>query len=171
VTFFSGAGRVVASGVSTREPVAAVAQQPGTEPARSATSGRATASSAEDDGARGADVEGVLFDTITGTPPAGVVPLEVADPGPGDPATEAGLAAIAALPLELRKQVTRVTAARDGGAVGLVLADGTDVLWGDGSESERKAGVLVALLQQIEGGEVEPAGTLDISAPGAVVLR
>jgi hypothetical protein len=31
--------------------------------------------------------------------------------------------------------------------------------------------VLTALLQQIEGGEVEPAGTLDISAPGAVVLR
>ena len=29
------------------------------------------------------DADGVLFDTITGAPPPGVVPLEVADPGPG----------------------------------------------------------------------------------------
>ena len=119
------------------------------------------------------DAEGVLFDTITGDPPAGVVPLEVADPGPGDPATEAGLAAVAALPGELRAHVDRVTArtSRDTTAVGLHLDDGTNVLWGDGSESDRKATVLVALLQQIEAGEVEPAGTLDVSAPGAVVLR
>jgi cell division protein FtsQ len=118
------------------------------------------------------DPEGVLFDTITGDPPAGVVPLEVADPGPGDAATEAGLAAIAALPPEVQSLVTRVTAEDDDGVtVGLVLQDGTDVVWGDGSESERKATVLAALLSQIEGGEVDPAGTLDISAPGAVVLR
>ena len=37
------------------------------------------------------DAEGVLFDTVTGEPPAGVVPLDVADPGPGDPATMAAL--------------------------------------------------------------------------------
>ena len=120
------------------------------------------------------DAEGVLFDTITGTPPDGVVPLQVGDAGPDDPATEAGLTAIAALPSELRAEVTRVTAREegaDGVAVGLVMADGTDVLWGDASESARKAAVLTALLQQIEGGEVEPAGTLDISTPGAVVLR
>ena len=30
---------------------------------------------------------GSLFDTVTGEPPAGVVPLDVADPGPDDPAT------------------------------------------------------------------------------------
>jgi cell division protein FtsQ len=120
------------------------------------------------------DAEGVLFDTITGNPPDGVVPLQVADPGPDDPATGAGLAAIAALPPELRAAVTRVTAkdeGADGVAVGLVMDDGTDVLWGDASESGRKAAVLTALLQQIEGGEVDPADTLDISAPGAVVLR
>jgi cell division protein FtsQ len=120
------------------------------------------------------DAEGVLFDTITGAPPDGVVPLQVAEPGSGDPATVAGLAAIAALPAELRAEVARVTSKDEGAggvAVGLVLDDGTDVLWGDASESGRKAAVLTALLQQVEGGEVEPAGTLDISAPGAVVLR
>jgi cell division protein FtsQ len=117
------------------------------------------------------DAEGVLFDTITGEPPAGVVPLEVADPGPGDRSTEAGLAAVAALPPELREQVARVTAREDGEAVGLRLADGTAVTWGDGSEPGRKAAVLVALLQQIESGELDPAEELDVSAPGAVVLR
>ncbi len=117
------------------------------------------------------DAEGVLFDTITGDPPAGVVPLEVDDPAAGDPATEAALAAIAALPPELREQVALVTADGDDAAVELSLDDGTDVVWGDGGEPERKAAVLGALLSQIEAGEVEPAGTLDISTPGAVVLR
>jgi cell division protein FtsQ len=117
------------------------------------------------------DAEGVLFDTITGEPPAGVVPLEVADPGPEDPSTDAGLAAVAALPQELRKQVARVTATHDGRDVRLRLTDGTEVLWGDSSESGRKAAVLGALLKQIAGGEIDPAGTLDVSAPGAVVLR
>ena len=36
------------------------------------------------------DAHGVLFDTVTGAPPAGVVPLDVASPGPGDAATMAG---------------------------------------------------------------------------------
>jgi cell division protein FtsQ len=117
------------------------------------------------------DAEGVLFDTITGDPPEGVVRLEVAEPGPGDPATEAALAAVAALPPEVRADVTLVTAADAGAEVRLRLADDTTVLWGDGAEPERKAAVLVALLQQIAGGEIEPAGTLDVSSPGAVVLR
>jgi cell division protein FtsQ len=117
------------------------------------------------------DAEGVLFDTITGEPPAGVVPLEVDDPAADDPDTTAGLAAIAALPPEVRGQVSVVTAQDAGSAVTLHLADGTAVVWGDGSEAARKAAVLVALLQQIEAGEVEPAEELDVSAPGAVVLR
>jgi cell division protein FtsQ len=117
------------------------------------------------------DAEGVLFDTITGDPPAGVVPLEVASPAADDPDTEAGLAAIAARPREVREQVSLVTAQDAGHAVVLHLADDTTVEWGDGSEAARKATVLVALLQQIEAGEVEPAEVLDVSAPGAVVLR
>ena len=46
------------------------------------------------------DERGVLFDTVTGEAPAGVVPLSVRDPGPDDEATRAALAAIAALPGE-----------------------------------------------------------------------
>jgi cell division protein FtsQ len=117
------------------------------------------------------DAEGVLFDTITGEPPAGVVPLEVDDPAADDPDTAAGLAAIAALPPEVRGQVSLVTAERAGSAVVLHLDDGTTVVWGDGSDAARKATVLVALLQQIAAGDVEPAEELDVSAPGAVVLR
>jgi cell division protein FtsQ len=117
------------------------------------------------------DAEGVLFDTITGDPPAGVVRLEVADPGPGDPSTEAALSAVAALPPELRTRVVSASDEDEGADVRLRLDDGTEVLWGDGSEPERKATVLVALLKQVEGGAVEPAETIDVSAPGAVVLR
>jgi cell division protein FtsQ len=117
------------------------------------------------------DVEGVLFDTITGAAPKGVVPLEVADPGPRDPSTRAALAAVAALPREVRVHVTRITAAGGPSALQLHMDDDTTVLWGDGSESRRKAEVLVALRQQIAGGEVDPARTIDVSAPGAVVLR
>jgi cell division protein FtsQ len=117
------------------------------------------------------DAEGVLFDTITGDPPAGVVRLEVADPGPGDPSTEAALSAVAALPPELRTRVVSASDEDEGADVRLRLDDGTEVRWGDGSEPERKATVLVALLKQVEGGAVEPAETIDVSAPGAVVLR
>ncbi len=98
----------------------------------------------------------------------GVVPLEVASPAEGDPDTAAALAAIEALPPELRGQVSLVTAEDAGSAVALHLDDDTTVVWGDGGEASRKAAVLVALLQQIEAGEIEAAETLDVSAPGAV---
>jgi cell division protein FtsQ len=116
------------------------------------------------------DAEGVLFDTISGAPPAGVVALDVAAPGPEDPATDAALSAIGALPGEIRARVVEVVAESDR-SVRLELDDGTGVLWGTGDQAAEKASVLTALLQQIEAGTVEPADTLDVSAPGAVVLR
>lgn len=116
------------------------------------------------------DAEGVLFDTISGPPPDGVVPLEVTDPGPDDAATEAALAAIVALPDEIRARTAGVRAESEREVI-LELADGTTVLWGTGEETAEKAKVLTALLQQVEAGAVEPADTLDVSAPGAVVLR
>ncbi|WP_409332731.1 cell division protein FtsQ/DivIB [Trujillonella humicola] len=116
------------------------------------------------------DAGGVLFDTVTGQPPAGVVPLEVADPGPGDPATRAGLAALVELPRDVREQVATV-AAGSGNEVTLTLTDGTTVVWGSASDSAGKADVLVALLGQIASGALEPAATIDVSAPSAVVLR
>jgi cell division protein FtsQ len=116
------------------------------------------------------DAGGVVFDTITGSPPAGVVPLDVPRPGPDDAATTAALGALAALPRDVRSEVTGVTA-RTADDVTLTLTDGRSVLWGSAAQTERKAEVLGALLDQIEAGTLEPAGTLDVSTPDSVVLR
>lgn len=116
------------------------------------------------------DAEGVLFDTVTGTPPAGVVPLEVADPGPGDPATMAALEAVGALPGDLRKDVA-AAAATSAEDISLTLTDGTRVRWGGPEYSDRKATALAALLEQFADGALEPAATIDVSTPEAVVLR
>jgi cell division protein FtsQ len=116
------------------------------------------------------DAEGVLFDTITGDPPAGVVPLAVTDPGPDDAATAAGLAALTSLPGDVAEQVAgaAVLSADD---VRLTLTDGRLVVWGSAEQADRKARVLAALLDQIAAGALEPAQTLDVSTPDAVVLR
>jgi cell division protein FtsQ len=116
------------------------------------------------------DAGGVLFDTITGDPPAGVVPLEVPSPGPGDAATAAGLSALAALPHDVRTRISRV-AAHTGDDVTLTLTDGSTVLWGDGGDSPAKGRVLTALLAQLDAGKLDRARTVDVSAPDAVVLR
>jgi cell division protein FtsQ len=116
------------------------------------------------------DTEGVLFDTVTGDPPPGVVPLDVPAPGPDDPTTRAALTAVEGLPADLRGAVAGVTAETPE-EITMVLLDGTLVVWGDAGESGRKGEVLAALVEQISTGALEPAGTIDVSAPGAVVLR
>ena len=116
------------------------------------------------------DAGGVLFDTVTGEPPAGVVPLEVRRPGPDDPATRAALGALVALPADVRAQVAGAVATT-GEDVTLSLTDGTVVVWGGADDAEDKAAALVALLGQVESGALDPAGTIDVSAPDAVVLR
>lgn len=132
----------------------------------------------EDGGTRSlVDASGVLFDTVTGEAPEGVVPLDVRTPGAGDPAMLAALDALVALPADVRAQVTGA-AADSGEDVTLTLRDGTVVVWGGpdagdggpGSAADR-ADTLVALLGQIEAGALEPAETIDVSAPDAVVLR
>ncbi|WNV77355.1 FtsQ-type POTRA domain-containing protein [Geodermatophilus sp. DSM 44513] len=116
------------------------------------------------------DRDGVLFDAVTGRPPAGAVPLDVADPGPDDRATRAALAALVALPGDVRADVAgaRAPSPED---VRLTLADGTTVLWGSAEEAGEKAETLVALLGQLRAGALAPAGTIDVSTPSAVVLR
>ncbi|MEU2349323.1 FtsQ-type POTRA domain-containing protein [Modestobacter sp. NPDC049651] len=116
------------------------------------------------------DRDGIVFDTVTGDPPAGVVPLDVARPGPDDPATRAALAAVTALPREVRAQVTGVVA-HTPDDVTLTLTDGRSVLWGSADRTARKAQVLSALLARIEAGDLDPAATLDVSTPDSVVLR
>jgi cell division protein FtsQ len=116
------------------------------------------------------DADGVLFDTVTGGTPAGVVPLDVAAPGPDDASTRAALAAVVALPRDVREEVAGVaaTSAED---VSLTLVDGTVVRWGGAEESEAKAAALGALMEQLAAGALEPAETVDVSAPDKVVLR
>jgi cell division protein FtsQ len=116
------------------------------------------------------DADGVLFDTITGAAPPGVVPLDVASPGPGDAATMAALEALVALPGEVREEVD--SAAVTGPEhLTLTLTDGTLVDWGGPAESAKKASVLTALLDRLADGDLEPAGVIDLSTPDAVVLR
>ncbi|KQS64855.1 cell division protein FtsQ/DivIB [Modestobacter sp. Leaf380] len=116
------------------------------------------------------DAGGTLFDTITGDPPAGVVPVQVTDPGPDDAATRAALAALVSLPGSVRGQLASVAAGTPDD-VTLTLADGTSVLWGSAERAERKAEVLTALLDQLAAGTLEPAAQIDVSSPEAVVLR
>jgi cell division protein FtsQ len=116
------------------------------------------------------DASGVLFATVTGDPPAGVVPLDVAAPGPHDPATVAALGALVALPDEVRDQVSGA-AAGSAEDITLTLQDGTLVRWGPSDDTRDKAAALAAVLGQIEAEGLEPADTIDVSTPDAVVLR
>lgn len=116
------------------------------------------------------DAEGVLFDSVSGEPPAGVVQLVVDEPGPGDPATTAALTAIQALPDALLDRVAGVAAATPED-ISMALTDGTVVRWGNTEESPAKASALAALVDQIASGELEPATMIDVTAPDAVVLR
>lgn len=116
------------------------------------------------------DAHGVLFDTVTGAPPAGVVPLDVASPGAGDPATMAGLAAVEAMSADVRKQVASV-AVPSTQEITLTLTDGMLVHWGGPEESARKNDALAAVLDQLAGEKLDPASTIDVSTPEDVVLR
>jgi cell division protein FtsQ len=116
------------------------------------------------------DAEGVLFDSVSGDPPDGVLQLVVDDPGPGDPATMAALTAIGALPPGLADRIAGV-AAPSPEDLSMVLADGTVVEWGSAEESTAKASALEALVDQIAARKLEPAETIDVTVPEAVVLR
>lgn len=107
------------------------------------------------------DATGVLFG---GEPalPAGLPRLEVADPGPEDPATRAALDVHAALPEELRGQVVQVQAPSPSGVV-LVLADGRQVVWGRPGGTSTKAAAVLALLDR-------PGTVFDVSGEGVVVV-
>ena len=116
------------------------------------------------------DASGVPFDTITGSPPAGVVPIVVDSPGPHDPATVAALQAVSALTHALREKVGHATATA-AGEVTLTMTNGTTVVWGTGDKSPAKASALGGVLQQIGVGALGAAKMIDVSTPTAVVLR
>ena len=106
----------------------------------------------------------------TGTMDHPDVPLDLASPGPGDRATMAALAAVEAMSTDLRKRVASVAvpSAED---ITLTLTDGTVVQWGGPEESDRKGSALAATLEQLADEKLDPAKTIDVSTPEAVVLR
>ncbi len=100
--------------------------------------------------------------------PAGPKPpplprLAAARVAPGDPATEAGLAVLAALPPGVREQV-RVVEAAGPRAVTLRLDGGKVVRWGTAEASDRKASVLAVLMSQ-------SASLYDVTAPELPTIR
>jgi cell division protein FtsQ len=96
--------------------------------------------------------------------PAPRLPRLAADRvAPDDPATEAGLAVLAALSPEVRDKLQVVEA--DGpGEVTLRLAGGKQVRWGSPDASARKAAVLAVLLSQ-------PGTVYDVTAPDLPTIR
>jgi cell division protein FtsQ len=116
------------------------------------------------------DRTGLLFETITGGAPRGVVPVTVARPAPGDPATLAALAAVTGLPSAVRPKV-RDVAASEAGEVTVTLDDATVVRWGTAELSPAKGAALAGILQQIRAGSLAGAHLIDVSTPQAVVLR
>jgi cell division protein FtsQ len=108
------------------------------------------------------DRDGVPFATDGALPP-GVVRLEVARPGPADPATGAALAVHAELPAALRAKVSVVKAPSPSSVV-LVLGDGRQVVWGRPGGAATKAGAVLALLGK-------PGTVFDVSGEGVVVVK
>ncbi|WP_158887294.1 cell division protein FtsQ/DivIB [Amycolatopsis anabasis] len=102
------------------------------------------------------DGTGVDFKTVK-EKPGGLPQLKLARVAPDDAPTRAVTAVLAAVPEQLRSQVTAAGAVTPG-SVELTLANGKVVRWGDAEQTERKAKVLAALLTR-EG------KTYDVSSP------
>jgi cell division protein FtsQ len=95
--------------------------------------------------------------------PAGLPAIELATPGPADPATKAALQVVTALPADVTALIGKVTAV-SAYRVTLVLKDGRAVIWGDGSRTAAKAKILPAVLQQ-------PGRTFDLSDPTMITVK
>ncbi len=107
------------------------------------------------------DRDGVDF--ATAPPPPALPYIDVADPGPTDPATKAALAVLLALRPEVAGQVGRI-AAPSVSSITLTLGDGRVVIWGSTDRADEKAEKLAALLTQ-------PGRTYDISSPDLPTVK
>jgi cell division protein FtsQ len=107
------------------------------------------------------DRDGVDFET--GPPPPALPYIDVADPGPSDPATKAALQVLTALRPEVAGQVGRI-AAPSVASITLTLSDGRVVIWGTTDRTEEKAEKLAALLTQ-------PGKTYDVSSPDLPTVK
>jgi cell division protein FtsQ len=107
------------------------------------------------------DRDGVDF--ATGPPPPALPYIDVADPGPTDPATRAALQVLIALRPEVLSQVGRI-AAPSVASITLTLGDGRVVIWGTTDRCDEKAEKLGALLTQ-------PGHTYDVSSPDLPTVK
>jgi cell division protein FtsQ len=107
------------------------------------------------------DRDGVDFSTAP--PPPALPYIDVADPGPSDPATKAALQVLIALRPEVAGQVGRI-AAPSVASITLTLNDGRVVIWGTTDRTEEKAEKLAALLTQ-------PGRTYDVSSPDLPTVK
>ncbi|OBI92229.1 cell division protein FtsQ [Mycobacterium sp. 1245805.9] len=107
------------------------------------------------------DRDGVDF--ATAPPPPALPYIDVADPGPSDPATKAALQVLIALRPEVSGQVARI-AAPSVASITLTLGDGRVVIWGTTDRTEEKAEKLAALLTQ-------PGRTYDVSSPDLPTVK
>jgi cell division protein FtsQ len=107
------------------------------------------------------DRDGVDF--ATAPPPPALPYIDVADPGPTDPATKAALQVLMALRPEVAGQVGGI-AAPSVASITLTLGDGRVVIWGTTDRTEEKAEKLGALLTQ-------PGRTYDVSSPDLPTVK
>jgi cell division protein FtsQ len=107
------------------------------------------------------DRDGVDF--ATAPPPPALPYIDVAHPGPSDPATKAALQVLTALRPEVAGQVGRI-AAPSVASITLTLSDGRVVIWGTTDRTEEKAEKLAALLTQ-------PGRTYDVSSPDLPTVK
>ncbi|OIN81518.1 cell division protein FtsQ/DivIB [Mycobacterium malmoense] len=107
------------------------------------------------------DRDGVDF--ATAPPPPALPYIDVANPGPSDPATKAALQVLIALRPEVAGQVARI-AAPSVASLTLTLNDGRVVIWGTTDRTEEKAEKLAALLTQ-------PGKTYDVSSPDLPTVK
>jgi cell division protein FtsQ len=107
------------------------------------------------------DRDGVDF--ATAPPPPALPYIDVANPGPTDPATKAALQVLIALRPEVLGQVGRI-AAPSVASITLTLGDGRVVIWGTTDRADEKAEKLAALLTQ-------PGRTYDVSSPDLPTVK
>ena len=110
---------------------------------------------------RALDTDGVVFGQYK-SPPEGLPRVQT----PADTGRDALLEAagvVSALPVDLTRRVDHVEVATVD-QISLELRDGRTVVWGSAEESEAKAEVLTALLEQ-------PGSTYDVSVPGQPTVR
>jgi cell division protein FtsQ len=113
------------------------------------------------DGTHLFDRDGVDF--AVAPPPPGIPYLDVANPGPNDPATKAALEVMTSLRPEVAAQVGRISAPSVA-AITLTLVDGREVVWGTTDRTEEKALKLGALLTQ-------PGRVYDVSSPDLPTVK